>query len=120
MNIGEKKEMICINCPIGCTVTAEKTADGFIVTGNTCPRGEKYAIAELTHPTRTLTTTVKVANREGVYLPVKTSAPISKEKLYEAMKALSKVTFNFPIEQLDVVFSSIFFESDIIATSSVK
>ena len=28
MNIGEKKEMICINCPIGCTVTAEKTADG--------------------------------------------------------------------------------------------
>lgn len=80
MNIGEKKEMICINCPIGCTVTAEKTADGFKVTGNTCPRGEKYAIAELTHPTRTLTTTVKVANREGVYLPVKTSAPISKEK----------------------------------------
>ena len=67
MNIGEKKEMICINCPIGCQLIAEKTADGFKVTGNTCPRGEKYAIAELTHPTRTLTTTVKVANREGVY-----------------------------------------------------
>ena len=120
MNIGEKKEMICINCPIGCTVTAEKTADGFIVTGNTCPRGEKYAIAELTHPTRTLTTTVKVANREGDYLPVKTSAPISKEKLFEAMKALSKVTVNAPIEQGDVVFSSICGESDIIATGSVK
>ena len=120
MNIGEKKEMICINCPIGCTVTAEKTADGFKVTGNTCPRGEKYAIAELTHPTRTLTTTVKVANREGIYLPVKTSAPISKEKLFEAMKELSKVTVNAPIAQGDVVFPAVCGESDIIATGSVK
>ena len=41
MNIGEKKEMICINCPIGCQLIAEKTADGFKVTGNICPRGEK-------------------------------------------------------------------------------
>ena len=116
MNIGEKKETIRINSPIGCTVTAEKTADGFIVTGNTCPRGEKYAIAELTHPTRTLTTTVKVANREGVYLPVKTSAPISKAPLFEATHALSKVTVNAPIEQGDVVFFSICWDSVLLAT----
>lgn len=120
MNIGEKKEMICINCPIGCQLIAEKTADGFKVTGNTCPRGEKYAIAELTHPTRTLTTTVKVANREGVYLPVKTSAPISKEKLFAAMKTLSGDSVNAPIEQGDIVFAGICGESDIIATGSVK
>ena len=120
MNIGEKKEMICINCPIGCQLIAEKTADGFIVTGNTCPRGEKYAISELTHPTRTLTTTVRVANREGAYLPVKTSAPISKEKLFDAMKALSTVTVNAPVEQGDVVLPAVCGESDIIATGSIK
>lgn len=85
------------------SANCRKTADGFKVTGNTCPRGEKYAIAELTHPTRTLTTTVKVANREVVYLPVKTSAPISKEKLFEAMKTLSGVSINAPIEQGDIV-----------------
>ncbi len=120
MNIGEKKEMICINCPIGCQLTAEKTAEGFCVTGNNCPRGEKYAIAELTHPTRTLTTTVRVANRQGVYLPVKTSAPISKEKLFDAMKMLSGVSVNAPVQQGEVVFAGICGESDIIATGSVE
>ena len=115
-----KRELTCIICPRGCSLTVDIDGAKTCVSGNGCPRGEKYAIAELTHPTRTLTTTVKVANREGVYLPVKTSAPISKEKLFEAMKALSKVTVNAPIEQGDVVFSSICGESDIIATGSVK
>lgn len=120
MKIGEKKEMICINCPIGCSLTAEKTEEGFKITGNTCPRGEKYAVAELTHPTRTLTTTVAVANRDGVYLPVKTKAPISKEKLFDAMAVLSKVKVNAPIESGSVIVSAVCGESDVIATGSVK
>jgi CxxC motif-containing protein len=52
----ETKQLNCINCPLGCllTVTLE---DGKItkVTGNTCPRGEKYAHQELTDPQRMLT-----------------------------------------------------------------
>lgn len=119
MKIGETKELICINCPMGCNLTATMTEYGLKVTGNTCPRGEKYANEELTHPTRTLTTTLRVNNREGKYVPVKTNGPISKEKLFEAMKALSEVTVSAPVKTGDVVFASLLGEADVIATGTV-
>lgn len=116
----EKFEMICINCPLGCSLTAVKDGDSITVTGNTCPRGEKYAISELTHPTRTLTTTVKVANREGKYIAVKSKNPISKGKLFDAMKEINAVTVNAPVNAGDVIIPDIFGEADIIATSSIE
>ncbi|MBQ0125978.1 MAG: DUF1667 domain-containing protein [Clostridiales bacterium] len=115
----EKIEMICINCPLGCSLTAEKDGENIKVSGNTCPRGEKYAISELTHPTRTLTTTVACANREGKYVSVKSKNPISKGKLFDAMKAVNAVKVNAPINAGDVVIADLFGESDIIATSSL-
>ena len=67
----ETKQLNCINCPLGCllTVTLE---DGKItsVTGNTCPRGEKYAHQELTDPQRMLTSTVRIEGGELPLLPV--------------------------------------------------
>ena len=120
MNVGEKRELICINCPMGCTLTAEMTPDGVKVSGNTCPRGEKYAIAEITHPTRTLTTTVRVGNRDDVFLPVKTKTPISKEKLFEAMRVLSTVRANAPVAIGDVIYPSICGEADVVATGNVE
>ena len=120
MNIGEKRELVCINCPMGCMLTATMTENGLSVTGNTCPRGEKYANEELTHPTRTLTTTLRVENREGKYVPVKTNGPISKEKLFEAMKVLSDVKVKAPVKTGDVVFPSLLGEADVIATGTVE
>ena len=37
----EKKELTCIGCPVGCTVTVTMQ-DGTVtdITGNTCPRGK--------------------------------------------------------------------------------
>ncbi len=119
MKIGETKELICINCPMGCMLSATMTENGLSVTGNTCPRGEKYANEELTHPTRTLTTTLRVDNREGKYVPVKTNGPISKEKLFEAMKLLSKVSVSAPIKTGTVVYPSLFGEADVVATGNV-
>lgn len=115
----EKKEMICINCPIGCFLTAEIDGDNIKVSGNTCPRGEKYAIAELTHPTRTLTSTVAVSNREGKYVAVKSKTPISKGKLFDAMKIINQTKVKAPIKAGDVIVANIFGEADIIATSSL-
>lgn len=115
----EKKEMICINCPIGCFLTAEIDGENIKVSGNTCPRGEKYAIAELTHPTRTLTTTVAVKNREGKYVAVKSKNPISKGKLFEAMEIINKTKVSAPVKAGDVIVENIFGEADIIATSSL-
>ena len=41
-----KREMICVSCPIGCALSVELDGDGKVlsVSGNTCKRGEKYAI----------------------------------------------------------------------------
>lgn len=47
----EKRELICIGCPMGCPLTV--TLDGgavVTVQGNTCPRGDAYARKEVTAP----------------------------------------------------------------------
>ena len=117
----DKKELTCIVCPIGCRLSAELNENGSVtaVTGNTCPRGKAYAIAELTHPTRTLTTTVRIANRQGRMLAVKSRAPISKERLMEAMDILSKTEAEAPVCIGDVILENLFGEADIIAPECV-
>jgi CxxC motif-containing protein len=116
----EKIEMICINCPLGCALTVERDGDNFKVSGNTCPRGAKYAVNELTHPVRTLTTTVAVANREGAYLPVKTAKPISKSKLFEAMALVNSTKAVAPIKIGDIIIENMLGEADLVAASDVE
>ena len=56
----EKRDLICINCPLGCMLTVEMDGKEVVsVSGNTCPRGEAYAKKEVTNPTRIVTSTVK-------------------------------------------------------------
>ena len=53
-----KQELICIVCPKGCHLTAEQTAEGWQIAGYGCPRGQQYGVAEMTNPTRVVTSTV--------------------------------------------------------------
>lgn len=85
-----KRELICITCPNSCRLEAELDGEVFSVSGNTCPKGEEFARAELTHPVRTLTTTVKTAFSELPYLPVRTAGVVPKERIGEIMAVLSK------------------------------
>lgn len=116
-----KKELTCIVCPIGCSLLAEIDENGAVkkVSGNTCPRGEAYARSELTHPTRTLTTTVRVKDRD-VLLPVKTDRPISKEKWREAMAEIKTLRVLAPVHIGDIVRSSLVGEADLIATADLE
>ena len=116
-----QRELICIVCPMGCALSAEIDADGAVtrVTGNTCPRGAAYAKAEVMHPTRTLTTTVRVAGR-ATPLPVKTSAPISKERMMEAMALLREVEVQAPVRIGDVVLPALLGEADLVATADIQ
>ena len=62
----ENKNLTCIGCPMGCLLTVTydiNDPSNITVTGNTCNRGKLYGITEVTSPTRTVTGTVKVANR---------------------------------------------------------
>ena len=72
----------CTVCPMGCELTVDPAT--LAVTGNGCPRGAAYGVAEVTHPTRTLTTTVAVAGSDRV-IAVRTDKPIPKELLLPAM-----------------------------------
>ena len=57
----EKKELICIGCPMGCQMTVElEKGEVISVSGNTCMRGDVYARKEVTNPTRIVTSTVLV------------------------------------------------------------
>lgn len=114
--------MTCITCPLGCTVTVTQEDNGEIrsITGNTCKRGETYVRAELTHPVRVLTSTVRVSNREGKFCPVKTNRPISRDKLLEAMKVVNAQAVNAPIAIGDVVVKDFMGECDLVATATME
>ena len=73
-----KRELTCIVCPIGCALTVSDESGALTVEGNTCPRGAVYGKNEVTNPTRTLTTTVRIANREKTVVAVKSDRPIPK------------------------------------------
>jgi len=103
------KELTCINCPMGCQLTVvDKNDDGnYEVTGNTCKRGPKYAINELTNPTRVIPTTVVVRNAMLPRLPVKTAEPIPKGKIFDAMKVINQVVVDAPIKSGDIIIENL-------------
>ena len=100
----EKRELICIVCPRGCHLTVD---ENLVVTGNTCKRGEIYGRQEVTNPTRTLTSTVRIHHAELPLCPVKTKDPIPKGKLFAAMEEIDKVVLEAPVHIGDVVIADL-------------
>ena len=95
----EITKMICITCPVGCTLEVSHEGETIIsIEGDTCKRGIDYAEAELTDPRRMVTSTVKV--RDGVHplVPVYTAAPIPKPLIFDLLVELRKVELQAPVE----------------------
>ncbi len=101
------KDLVCIVCPVGCKLTIEKSGDEYAVKGNVCKRGKDYAIEELTHPTRMLTSTVKLTHSKHVRLPVHTSSPIPKGLIFKAMEVINTTTVTAPVNMGDPVIKNI-------------
>ena len=102
------KELTCIVCPIGCTLRVTMDGGKFVsVTGNTCPRGAKYAETEMTAPRRVLTSTVKVSGGHLPLCPVRTKGDIQKEMLFEAMRAVNQVCIPAPVSIGQVVIEDL-------------
>ncbi len=117
----EKRELICIGCPMGCPLTVELEGSEIIsVTGYTCKRGDVYARKEVTNPTRIVTSTVKVENGTADMVSVKTREDIPKDKIFDCVKALKGVTVKAPIHIGDVILSNVAGTGvDIVATKDV-
>ncbi len=118
----EKRDLVCVSCPIGCAITVELDDDGQVltVTGNTCKRGDGYARQECTHPERMLTSTVRVEGGRLPVVPVKSSVPVPKELLFDCMTEINKVSIKAPVKIGDVVLKNILNTGvDIVATNEV-
>ena len=87
----EKKELICIGCPMGCPLTVEMEG------GNTCPRGDAYGRKEVTNPTRIVTSTVRVTGGTLPMVSCKTRTDVPKGKIFDVARALKDVTVRAPV-----------------------
>ncbi len=114
-----KKELTCIICPRGCALQVTGEKGSLEVTGNTCPKGREYAIRECTAPVRTVTSCVRVANREDTMVSVKTLNPIPKGKMMEAAQMLHGIRVFAPVKIGDVIVDSLF-GSPVVATRDVE
>ena len=113
-----KRTLTCIACPLGCTLSVELDGKTVLsVEGNTCKRGIDYAVTECTSPVRTVTTTMRCNNNDLV--PVKTSKPIPKDKVFDAMKIINSTVAKLPISMGQVLIDDLF-GSTVIATQEKK
>lgn len=120
--MSKRDVLTCVVCPIGCRLDIDAEEDGSIsVSGNGCKRGFEYGIKEYTRPERTLTTTVALEGGRYVRLPVRSSKAIPKDKIFECMDVLKKLSVKAPISSGDVVVRSICDTGvDIVATRSME
>lgn len=113
-NVIEALQFNCTTCPSECllTVEVERDAGGHVaavhyVTGNSCPRGDKFAHQELTCPMRVLTTTVAVSSGDEALLPVRTAEAIPLELHAQAMALIRGLVINAPIRMGDTILPNL-------------
>ena len=123
----ETLQFNCTTCPSECllTVEVERNANGAVVevrsvTGNSCPRGDKFARQELTCPMRVLTTTVAVSGGDEALLPVRTAEAIPLALHAQAMAIIRGLVVEAPIHMGDVVLENLLDTNiDLIASMDV-
>lgn len=116
------REMICINCPLGCHLTVDDSnLDDIKVTGNTCPRGIVYAKNEITSPKRMVTGSVRVEGGNIAMVSVKTREAIPKQLIFDSLQTLKTVVLQAPVHIGDVVVANVCdCGVDIIATKEIQ
>lgn len=114
------REFTCIVCPNGCRLLAKEQNGKILVTGNRCKRGETFAAAELTHPMRTICSTVATTCSQVPVVPVRVSEEIPKEKIFDVMKEINRVVLDHPVSAGDIIIPHVLgLSADVIATSNV-
>jgi len=99
-----KKEFICIECPNGCHLSVDvENGKAVNVKGFQCPKGEKYAVAEIENPTRILTSAVLAEGLSIKMVPVKTSGAISKSLIIQAIEEIKRIKITRVVKVGDVI-----------------
>ena len=112
------RDMTCIICPRGCALKVKIEGENITVSGNSCPKGKQYAIDECTNPTRTVTSSVRVENREDTMVSIKTEKPVPKDKIFEVMRLIRAKSVCAPVKIGDVIIKDAF-GTNIVATKDI-
>ena len=117
-----EKTIICTVCPNGCEVTATYTNENDItLSGNRCKRGVEYCKNECFDPKRTFTSSVKIKGAGRRMLPVRTTAPISKQILLECAEVVHNIEVCAPIKRGDVICKNVLgTDANIIAAMTLE
>ncbi len=113
--MSEKKEMICIKCPLGCNLTVEKIGNELKVTGNTCNRGLVFAKEETTCPKRIVTTSVKT--KLGVK-SCKTTTEVPKNLMRKVVEEIEKLRLD-KVEYGQIIIKNVLnTNADVVVTAN--
>ncbi len=99
-----EQEIICISCPIGCHLKVSSNdknpldEDKIVVENNKCARGEIYGKEEILAPKRVVTATCAVDSALMSRIPVKTDAPLAKERISALLDVLYKLELKIPLK----------------------
>lgn len=114
----------CKVCPIGCQLIISENSNapsGFTVEGNSCNRGKDFAIQTLTNPQKVLTGKVLVKNGNIKHLPVKTTAPVPKNKIEDCLNIINSKEVSAPVKKGDIIIKNILgLGIDVVASRKVK
>ncbi|MDD4184196.1 MAG: DUF1667 domain-containing protein [Candidatus Izemoplasmatales bacterium] len=117
----EKRQLTCINCPLGCQLEVVIDKGEIVSIENYgCQRGIEYAKKEIANPKRTVTSILPVIGGELPMVSVKTRTDIPKDKISECMHCLKDLKVGAPVKIGDVIVKNIGNTGvDIIATKKV-
>jgi CxxC motif-containing protein len=114
------KELVCIVCPRGCRMRLAEEDGALRITGNGCKRGAAFAESEWRDPRRTICTTVRTAFPAVPVLPVRVSAPIPKNRIFDVMREVNRVTVTTRPGRGDIILENVLgLGVNVIATSNV-
>jgi CxxC motif-containing protein len=107
----KKKELICVICPNGCplAVLVEEGTEGgpafrvLAVEGEGCEKGPEWAEQEITHPVRTIASSILVEGGDFPLVSVRTDAPIPLGRIFEVMKEIRSVRVTAPVKIGDIL-----------------
>jgi len=116
-----KRTFTCIVCPNGCEVEAEYEGAAVLsVTGNLCPKGRDYVTQELVDPRRTIASSVRVTGGILPLTSVRITRAIPKDRIFDVMEEINKVTLAAPVRIGDVVIENVLgLNSDVIVTKHI-
>lgn len=101
-----KRKMICICCPAGCHLETDDSVSGeIVIEGNRCPRGKDYGVEEMTAPRRVVTAVVRSDSKSLRYIPVRTSAPLPREKAGSLLRELYRIEAKTPVSNGEALIS---------------